>query len=84
MSALQDYLEEEEGGWEFIESGYNSAEELRKQLAQQQIDLSAMKKYPSFYGTDAFYRFCADKETGTLYLTENDKELLVIQKVEYL
>ncbi|MDE7417871.1 MAG: SMI1/KNR4 family protein [Lachnospiraceae bacterium] len=83
-TTAQDYLEEEDGGWEFSESGYNSEEELRKQLAQQQIDLSAMKKYSSFYGEEDSYRCCADEETGTMYLAKNGKELLVIQKVEYL
>lgn len=81
-NTAQDYLEE--GGWKFIQSEYNSEEELRAQLAQQQIDLSAMIKYPTFYGTDEFYRLCADEEAETLYLTKNDKDLLVIQKVEYL
>jgi len=79
-STAQEFLEEEEGGWEFRESKYNSEEEIKKQLAQKQIDLSAMRKYPSFYGADDFYRICADEDAGTLYLVQNDKTLLVIQK----
>ncbi|MDE7275159.1 MAG: SMI1/KNR4 family protein [Lachnospiraceae bacterium] len=79
-TTAKDYLEKR--GWEFIESGYSSGEELCNQLAQRQIDLSAMKKYPSFYGTDATYCLCADEEAGRLYLTVDDKKLLVIQKTE--
>lgn len=41
-----------------------------------------MKKYPSFYGVEVFYRVCVDVEAKTLYLVRDDKELLVIQKAE--
>lgn len=51
-------------------------------LAQRQIELSSMKKYPSFYGVEVFYRVCVDVEAKTLYLVRDDKELLVIQKAE--
>ncbi len=50
-------------------------------LAQRQIELSRMKKYPSLYGVEgAFYRVCMDAEAGALYLVSNDRKLLVICK----
>ncbi len=66
----------EEDCWEFCE--YKNLD----QLSQRQIVLSEMTKYPSFYGDDVFYRICLDKDANTLYLVNNDKDLLVIQKAE--
>ncbi len=73
-STAQDVLEEE--CWEFCE--FKNLD----QLAQRQIVLSEMTKYPSFYGEEAFYRVCIELDMKTLYLVSDDKELLMIQKIE--
>ncbi len=73
-STAQNILEED--GWEFCE--FKNLD----QLAQRQINLSAMEKYPSFYEDEVFYRLCIEADKETLYLVSDDKELLVIQKIE--
>jgi len=59
--------------WEFCE--YENLD----QLAQRQINLLEMTKYPSFYGDEAFYRVCIEVDRRVLYLVSDDRKLLVIQ-----
>ncbi len=64
-------------GWNFFE--YKNLEDVQTQLSQRNIDLSAMKKYPSLYGEDDFYRCCYYEEEKTCFVITNDVALLMLQ-----
>jgi len=69
-----------ENGWEFYEEEYLNEEEIREELSKKKIDLSAMAKNMSFYGSeDSFYRYCFDEEEKVFYMVNNDTSIMWIK-----
>ena len=65
-------------GWEFYEEEYANKEEVRERLSREKIDLSAMVKNMTLYGTaDSFYRYCFNEEEKAFYMVINDTSILV-------
>jgi len=79
-AAAQDALEE--NGWRICEEEYENEEELKGQLSQKGIDLSAMRKYMTIHGAvDSFYRYCFDEEEKIFYIVINSESIILIKDV---
>lgn len=68
-----------ENGWKFYADEYANEAEVRELLSGEKIDVSAMGKNMTFYGTgDSFYRYCLDEEEKVFYMVIHDTSIMVI------
>lgn len=59
---------------------YGSQEQLKQDLLERNIHLSEMKKYRSQFEDDVCYRCCYDQGEKVLYLIQDEKKLIVLEK----